>query len=76
MGDGGRRPGPDIGSIGEEYGGGGRGVETEIIEICRGGSILDGAAGCSSTSGTDTGAGSGSTSGSGSGSGSSTVSYI
>lgn len=60
-------PGPGIVSTGEEYAGGGRGVEIEMIEICLGGSKFDGVAGSSSTSGSDggtsTGAGSGACSG-------------
>ena len=54
-------PGPGIGSTCEEYAEGGRGVEIEIIEICRGGSLFGGATGSFSTSSADgeTDAGSG-----------------
>ena len=71
-GEGGRRPGPDMSGIGEEYAGGGRGVEIEIIEICRGGSIFDGAIDSCSVSvpGVGVGAGAGTEAGSGSISGS------
>src|ERR1700753_1539774 len=66
-------PGPNIGIPGGEYAGGVRGVEIEMIEICRGGSIFGEAAGsfsasdtCTGTTGTgmDPGSGSGSVSGS------------
>lgn len=63
-------PGPGIGSTCEEYAEGGRGVEIEIIDICRGGSMFGGATCSFSTSGADgetsTDAGSGACSGSGS----------
>ena len=72
MGEGGRRPGPDIGRVGEVYAGGGRGVEIEMIEICRGGSTF-GEATDSSTSGADVGIGTGADTGTGSGSISSSI---
>ena len=64
-------PGPNIGIPGGEYAGGGRGVEIEMIEICRGGSIFGEATGsfsasdtCTGTTGTGMDPGSGSVSGS------------
>ena len=56
-----------MGSIGDGYAGGGRGVEIEMMEICLGGSMFCGTAASVSTSAPDVtiGAGAGTCTGSG-----------